>query len=75
MTVPHKEPAAFVAWSQNVGTGHVRGGLSLIDEDDAFRMKVELVVEEAPVSGGPHVLALLLRGVKSLFADDAVTTE
>lgn len=75
MPMRHRAAAALTALRASVGPHHVGGGRGLIDEDEAVRIEIELAVEPN-VSGGPHILALLLGGVKSpFFAGDAVATE
>ena len=66
MAVRKAHPQALAFWAASVATGHVGGGPCLVDEDEAFRLQIELVVE--PVLALPQdVGAVLLDRVPGLF--------
>ena len=60
----HPQPLAFRAAA--MAAGHVGGGPSLVDEDQAFRLQIDLPVEPAPTLS-QDVGTVLLDRVPGLF--------
>lgn len=64
MRIAHPQPLAFRATA--MAAGHVGGGPGLVDEDEAFGFRIELIVEPA-LALPQDVGAVLLDRVPGLF--------
>lgn len=45
MSVRYSHAQPFAAWSASIAACHLRTGIRLIDEDQRFRIEVELTIE------------------------------
>lgn len=66
MAMRHAGPQALAAGRSSVPPCHVRRGPGLVDEDEARRIEIELLVE--PLLAAPQdIRPLLLGSVRRLF--------
>ena len=66
MPVREAHPQALAPGTSAMAAGHVGRGPRLVDEDEAFRFKIELVVEPVPTLP-QNVRTVLLDRVAGLF--------
>ncbi len=66
MAVRNARPATFSAWGTAAQAGHLGGETSLVDEDEALRIEIELCLEPVPAPL-QDVGALLLQCMGGLF--------
>ena len=66
MAVRNRGKTALSFWSPPIEACHLGGGVRFVDEDQPFRIKVELPLEPCFASS-LHVAALLLGGMRRLF--------
>jgi hypothetical protein len=75
MAVWNRGETARALWRPPVEARHLGGGARLVDEDQPFRIKIELPLGPR-LARGLHVAALLLGGMRRLFFErDAAPIE
>lgn len=63
---PYSHAQPFATWSASIAACHLRTGTRLIDEDQRFRIEVELAIELG-LARAQDVGAVLFLRVASLF--------
>jgi len=66
MAMWHGGTASFATWRPATQAGHLGGSPGFIDEDKPPRIEINLPLEPV-LAGDPHIVALLLAGMRCLF--------